>query len=1121
MRKILLFSILFTLFSLPVLLLAQSTKVSMNLKGATVNDVLNEIETKSDYTFLVNQKLVDLNRKVDAIYTNTAISDILAQLFKNEPISIVVSDKQIILSPVKSEAKVNQTKRVTGKVSDSKTNEPLPGVTVLVKGTSTGTVTNIDGNYTVEVSSPPAVLVFSYIGYATQEIVAGDVSVLNVSMVETSKELEGVVVTALGIKREEKALGYAVQKVDGKGLQTVRTVDVGTSLTGKVAGMSVLNSSDFGTEPEILVRGEQPLLVIDGVAYGNMSLRDVPPDDIESLNVLKGATASALYGARGRDGVIMLTTKKGSGIKGINIALNSGTMFAAGYLAIPESQSTYGREVNTGTNTAVTNGDGAWGPPLEGQEVIQWDPVKMDWQPMPYIARGADNFKNFLEPGYVLNNNLSITQQGDLGSFRASANWVKNKGQYPNSMFDKYTYSIGGDIRLKKLTFSSSLSYNKHFSPNIGFNGYTSYDPMYSLLIWSSPDWDVLQYQNYWIIPDEQQNTSYTDTNNNPYFERNERTHSIDKDIFNGSLSVMYDIASWLKATLRSGFDTYSNRQIVKIPKSSLVSAGSATVIANGDQIWGESRLGSYNIGLGRGYSFNNDFILSANHTIEKFNMEGFVGGSIYYAQDEGTDSRTLGGLSIPGFYSLKASNQDPYVDSKFYRQQVNSLYGRLAFSWKSMVYTEGTLRNDWSSTLSSTTRSYLYPSISGSFIASELLPEIKWLSLWKLRGSWTVAKRPALVYENNQVYDLTNNIWGNWTGASVPSSIYNRTIFPETAETWEIGTAVVLYNNRISADIAYYNKRNYDFIANADISPASGYYSSFVNTAEEVTRKGIEITLNGSPVKTKDWEWNISVNWSKYARYWTAIDSEYTEDVPWKKVGERYDAYVLKNFLYDPDGNLIHTNGLPQYSAYYSKYGNYDPDWIWGFNSSLKHHNWSFAISFDGRVGGMAQTTTEMYMWRSGSHPESVTPERYLDATNPGSKNYIADGVKVISGSATYDTYGNIVSDTRVYAPNDVPVTYKSYIEAAHSGTAWGGTPSPLEAYVTTFFKIREIAITYDLPKELCAKILSQGISVSAIGQNVFLWAKQFKYSDPDGGYENFSDPSIRYIGFNLKLNY
>jgi hypothetical protein len=796
-------------------------------------------------------------------------------------------------------------------------------------------------------------------------------------------------------------------------------------------------------------------------------------------------------------------------------------MFAAGFLAIPESQSTYGRVVNTATNTTVTNGDGAWGPPLEGQDVNQWDPISRSWKLMPYLPVGKNNFRNFLEPGYVLNNNINIAQQSELGSFRASASWVKNKGQYPNSMFDKYNYTIGGDIKLKRFTLSSNIAYNKQVSPNFGFSGYTSYDPMYSLLIWSSPDWDVLDYQNYWKVPNEEQNTSYTDTNNNPYFDRFERTHSLSKDIFNGTLSMVYDLTPWLKATLRSGFDTYSNRQVIQISKGSLVSAGSATVIENGEQVWGESKLGSYNLGLGRGYSFNNDLIFTVNKSFDKFNLEGLAGGTINYRQDEGTDSRTMGGLSIPGFYSLKASVLPAYVASNLYRQEVNSLYGRLAFSWNSMLYAEGTLRNDWSSTLSKSTRSYLYPSVSGSFVVSELLPKYKWLSLWKLRGSWTSSKTPAGIYDINQVYNINNNVWGNMTSASLPTTIYSSDVFPESSSTWEIGTAVNLYNNRVSADIAYYNKRMYDFLEEASITPATGYYSSYVNTDEEITRKGVEITLNGTPVKTNDWQWNISVNWSKFARYYTQLDSIYTPDKPWIKVGERVDAFVLYDFQYDPEGNIIHSNGVPQFSDYPSKWGNYDPDWIWGVNTTLKYKNWNFSVSFDGRVGGIAQTTTEMYMWRSGSHPNSVIPERYLDATVPGSKNYIADGVKVISGSATYDTYGNITSDDRVYAPNDVAVTYESYINTAHSGTAWGGAPSPLEAYSTTFFKVREMSLSYELPRALCNRLRSQGIAVSAVGQNMFLWAKQFKYSDPDGGYENFSDPSIRYVGFNMKFNF
>jgi len=280
-----------------------------------------------------------------------------------------------------------------------------------------------------------------------------------------------------------------------------------------------------------------------------------------------------------------------------------------------------------------------------------------------------------------------------------------------------------------------------------------------------------------------------------------------------------------------------------------------------------------------------------------------------------------------------------------------------------------------------------------------------------------------------------------------------------------------------------------------------------------------VEIAANVTPIKTKDLQWDVALNWSKYARYYTQIDSVHSTDKPWVAVGKRADHYILNDYQRDPQGNIIHNNGLPLYNSFTSLYGYADPDWIWGIGTSLRYKDFTLGIALDGRVGGIAQTTTEMYMWRAGSHPNSVVPERFLDANNPGTGNYTGQGVKVVSGEATYDTYGNITSDTRVYAPNDVAVTYQSYLNAYHKGTAWGGSPSPVDAYSTTFFKLREISLTYDLPRNISSKFRAKSASISAIGQNVFLWAKQFKYSDPDGGYENFSDPSIRYLGFNLKV--
>ena len=1108
--------ILLTTLQVSASLYSQDIKMDILANEVSVKEVLKMVESKSSYRFFYSDDFKILDKMVSFNVKNSSLKEIMKMLLEQTSASYMVLENNIVvISPY-----TLQQQKVSGIITDAATGEPIIGANIVLEGTTTGVISDVNGKYSIDVPDNKSVLLVSFIGYISERIIANQANI-NIRLVPEIKTLDEVVVTALGIKRSEKALGYSVQKVTGDNLTTVKGVDVATSLTGKVSGLMVKNSTEFTSEPSIQIRGENPLLVIDGVPYGNMSLRDIPSDDIENISVLKGATASALYGYRGASGAIMVTTRKGTASKGLSVSLNSSTMFAAGYLAIPEMQSTYGRVVNTATNTYARSADGAWGIPLDGREVIQWDPVSKSLKAMPYLPIGKDNFKNFLEQGFVLNNNVSAVQQGEFGSLRASVTWVENKGQYPNSIFDKITYSIGGDIKMNKFTLSSSMAYNKHFSPHKGFNGYTGYDPMYSLLIWSAPDWDIRQYKDYWLVPNEVQNSSYTAGNNNPYFDRYQRTHSVNKDILNGTISLDYEFASWLKATLRTGYDTYSDRQEVKISKGSFQGAGSAVVIPNGTQIWGESQKGSYNLGLSRGYSINNDFILSANQKLSDFILEGFIGGAVYFGQDEGIETRTKGGLSVPAFYSLKASVDPLNVASNIYKRQVNSVYGRMGVSWKNMVFAEGTLRNDWVSTLPESTRSYIYPSLSGSFVVSELLPKMEWLSLWKLRGSWVSVKMPAGIYDINSVFSITNNVWGTLSSATYPTVIRGTDVLPESSSTFEIGTMINLYQNRVSIDVAYYNKRMYDFLKSAGISPASGYTSNYINIDEEITRKGAEISATVVPVRSKDWNWDISVNWSKYARYYTQLDSVYSADKPWVKEGERADAYVLRDYQKDPQGNIIYNNGLPLYMAYDSRYGYSDPDWIWGLSSSLKFKNLMLNVSADGRVGGLTQTITEMYMWRAGSHPNSVVPERYLDATQPGTKNYIGKGVQVVSGTATYDTYGNITSDTRVYAPNSVPVTYKSYIENLHKGTAWGGAASPVDVYSTTFFKLREISLTYFVPKKICAKFHSKGASISAVGQNIFLWAKDFKYSDPDGGTENFSDPSLRYIGFNLKFDF
>lgn len=1096
---------------------SQNLRINLKMTDATLVDVFREIERTSEFGFFFKNEELNMNQRVSIDLKDASIDEILKKILVDN-YSYRILDKNIIVTRTNVNTGLQQ-RPISGKVTDAAGN-PLPGVSIVLQGTTTGTISDGNGNFSLTNIPENQVIQFSFIGMRPLSVNVGTKTSFNIVMEVETFGVDEVIVTALGIKREEKALGYAVQSLSGSGLQTVKGIDVGTSLTGKIAGLLVKNSTEFTSEPVIQIRGENPILVIDGVPYGNMNLRDIPSDDIENISVLKGATASALYGYRGASGAIMVTTKKGSAKKGISVSVNSSTMFSAGYLAIPEMQSVYGRVVNTATNTYSRYDDGSWGVPMDGREVIQWDPVSKTMKAMPYLPIGKNNFKNFLEQGYILNNNVSVAQQGEFGSFRASATWVQNKGTYPNSLYDKYTYDIAGDIKFNKFTLASSIAYNKQTSPNMGFSGYTAYDPMYTMLVWGSADFDIRDYKDYWLVKNETQNSSYVALDN-PYFDRYERIHSLNRDIFNGTISLNYDFTPWLKATIRSGFDSYSDRQVVQISQGSYRSAGSATVILNGSQVWGESQRGSYNTGLGRGYSFNNDLLLSANKKLGDFTLDALAGGTIYYRQDEGIEAHTIGGLSIPAFYSLKASINPVLVNSSLYRQQVNSLFGRLSVSWKNFLFAEGTLRNDWSSTLSKATRSYLYPSVASSFVVSELLPKKDWLSLWKLRGSWTSSKTPAGVYDINSVYSITNSYWGELSSAAYPNTIRGVDVHPESSATFEVGSAISILKNRASLDLSYYSKRMFDFLRSADISPASGFYSNYINIDEEITRRGTEITLNGTPVKTNDWQWDLSANWSTYARYYSKVDPAYSDDYPWVKVGERADAYILKDYLKDPNGNIIHDSGLPMYSNYYSLFGYSDPDWIWGLSSNLKYKNWKFSISLDGRVGGIAQTTTEMYMWRAGNHPKSVVPERYLDATKPGTRNYVGNGVKVVSGTVAYDTYGNITSDTRVFATNDVAVTYENYINNYHSGTAWGGSPSPADAYSATFFKIREMSFTYNFPRSLCSRIKANGIAVSAVGQNVFFWAKQFKYSDPDGGTENFSDPSLRYLGFNLKVDF
>lgn len=1079
----------------------QSTRVTLNVNNSTLQKVLDEIEKQSDYHFFYNNKQVDISRVVSIKTNQKEIRHILDQLFADTNIGYKVLENSIILSPKNiietGEAQQQATKKIKGVVTDKK-GEPIIGANIKEKGTtSNGTITDINGNFNLNVGDK-STLIVSYIGYESKEIPVGNQTSFAIQLSENAKQLGEVVVTALGIKREEKALGYAVQKVGGDQISTVKTVNVATSLTGKIAGLNIKNSSEFNTSPTISLRASSPLLVVDGVPYGNVGLNDIAADDVESIDVLKGATASALYGARGGAGAIMVTTKKGSK-EGLTVTVNSSTMFEAGYLRKPEVQTSY----STGQNGYYSVGSYVWGDKMDiGRVASQYNPYTQEWVEAPLVSKGKNNLKNFQELGLITNNNVSVAQKGKYGSVRTSLTHVYNKGQYPNQKLNKITYSVSGDMKWKQFSFEGGLTYNKRFYPNGIGAGYGGSGYLYNLLVWSGADYDIRDYKNYWIKPDEQQNWMDKRWYDNPYFIANEITSSSDYDLINGYLSMGYNFTSWLKVSLRSGLDSYSQKKEWK-------NAMSAVGGWHKNGYYGLQRLG--------GYSLNNDLLLTAEHKFGDFNIDGFVGGNMYYWKSDNIMGETQNGLSIPGYYSLNGTVDPVKTSSGITKKLTTSMYAKASVSWKSTVFIDVTGRNDWSSSLPKETRSYFYPSVAGSVVLSQFIPLPKIIDFWKVRGAWTVTKSDLGVYDTNNTYSISKDLWNGEKAAYYPSSIRGVAVQPSATRSYEIGTAIHLLGNRLRADFTYYNKQYYNLTRSAGISSASGFGSTLINIDEEYVGRGVELTVSGTVIKSKNWNWESTFNWSRDRWYYTKIDPKYSTQKPWVAKGNRWDWYGVYDWERDSFGNLVNYGGSPKQSEYQSVIGYEYPDWIWGWNNSVSYKNITLSFSFDGRVGGLAHSKTNQAMWNSGSHIDSDNEFRYDEVVNRR-KAYIGPGVQILAGKINYDSDGRPNYDNCIFAPNDVMVSYEAYTK---NYNPYIGTVTRQNVFNETFFKLRDLSLTYQMPEKLCKTMHMKGLSLSLVGQNLLIWTKEFRFTDPDSDSDNLSSPSTRYLGFNVKLDF
>ena len=1100
------------LFLLAFSSLTSAQNISVKIQNVTIEKAITEIQKISGKSIIVQSDRLDLGRVVSVNERNRDVQEIILSLFAqsgqeveilNQGNSLIVSKKERP-NPLEAGKNDSHSFKVTGTIREAD-GTPVPGAIITVVGNNAAhSISDSNGYYSIE-ASPSGTLAVSCMGYQSQEVAISGKGTINIVMVLSELLLDEVVVTALGIKREEKALGYAVQQVKGDDLTAAKGVDMLSSLTGKIAGLTVWNNTEFNKVPSITLRGYAPLVIIDGIPYGNMDLSKVASDDIESIDVLKGATASALYGARGGNGAVMITTKKGAAQEGLSVEVNSNTMIFSGYLAFPEVQHEYG----SGWGGVYRTDYGVWGPKLDvGNKAMMWNPYTCEMEEQELTSKGKDNFKNFSQFSFTTNNNVNVTYSGKYGSFRTSLTHAFDRGQFPNEDLHKYTFFVAGNMNYKRFNLDAGATMNYRNSTNDSGAGYYSASYMYDMVIWLGTEFDVRDYKNYWEPGKEGIRQNWYDHSgwyDNPYFKAYEAISPTTKTSFNAYVNTGLKITDWLKLSTRAGFDSYTDQKV------------------NRDAISTAYRFdpkGYYEEVISHGYSLNLDAILSAEKTWGKFHVDGLLGASMYYMYDYNIHSKTNGGLVIPAYYSLNNSADALIVYGGLVQYQMNSLYGKASVSWDNTYFLDVTGRNDKSSTMN--TGSYFYPSVAGSVVLSQIFNLPSFWDFWKIRGSWTLSKTDAEVYANNNTYSIKQNIWNNLSAEYYPTSLKGGLVNPQSAVTYEVGTALDFFMKRLHLDFTYYRRIDKDFIVDGGVSEATGFTAMQVNSKEQRLMKGFELVVGGTPVKTKDWTWDIMTNFGQDRYYYYKLDEDYSSKYDWIYEGARWDWFSTHAF-YDwersPDGSIVHQAGYPVRSKFRSNPGYTGPDLVWGVSNTIRYKNWTLDFSFDGRVGGISFSRTMQMLWNSGANIESVNQWRYDNVVN-GLNNYVGEGVKVVSGSVEYDSQGHIINDTREFAPNDVAVSYQDYICAYHKGAS---NPSAQNMVSNTFFKLRNLSLSYSVPQRFCKSLGMKGAIVGLTGTNLFLWTKEYKYADPDagGGREDLASPSRRYLGMSAKLNF
>lgn len=1028
-----------------------------------------------------------------------------------------------------------QQVKITGKVSDM-SGEPLPGVNIVAKGTQQGTTSDVNGDYQISVENNTT-LIFSFIGFiAREEIVTGD-QVLNIQLKEEAYQLNDVVVTALGITQEKKTIGYATQQVKTEELTRINAQNVGNLLTGQVAGLAVSNPTGLFQAPTLSLRGKTPLVVIDDIPV-ETNFYDVPSSDIAGITVLKGTTASALYGARGRNGAILITTKNAK-TEGLEITLSNSTMVTAGFTVFPETQTEYGNGSNgkyefwDGQDGGISDGDMIWGPKFEsgvmvpqwnspiydnvtGETISWWGDVsgtkyddKSRYSRVPTPWEYHNNLKDFLETGFVSTTDFSIAYKGQKSKYKLSGNYTRQKGQVPNSYLSTggINFTSSFDLR-NNLRLDSKFSYNKVYSPNYPRYGYGPKNHMYTILIWMGDDVNGQDLKNHLYIPGQegyrQANFNYA-WYNNAYFAANELSQLYDSDLLNGQLKLTWDITRNLSIQGRTSAVKKALFEDRASPKSYLN--------------YGDPRDGDYKTWNSDWLTLDNDVLLTYRKQLSAdFNLTVNAGGASFHRKYH-TEYNATDGIIVPFVYSLNNTKGNVKASTAVEEKAVRSIYGTAELDMFDAFFLNVAARNDWSSTLPINNRSYFYPSVSLSTVVSNLVDMPQAIDYLKLYGSWAEVSSDLDPYQIESYY--TN--YGSYNGLTqltYPNTLINPDIAPEKSTSFELGLSSSLLKNRVSVDFTYYNVVDENQIIDLAIAESSGFDYRKVN-GNQYTTNGFEVVLNVNPVKTANLRWDIAANWDTRVKKITSIYGDAEKYGNYEK-GERIDNYYSTGWMKSADGQLIlsEATGLPVKDPYPRSFGHTEPDWRFGLQNRIRYKKLAIDVDIDGVWGGVIRSLTVEKMWWGGKHPYSTEwrDEEYA----AGAPVYVPQGVNVVSGELTTDVNGNVLSDTRTYKTNETKVSWQTWCQNYPYRAKVSQSESETFANIfdRSFAKLRRLSVSYDLSDLVKVNGL-KNVEVTAYGYNLFI-LKKADIIDPDyGNDDNLQDPSTRYVGMSLKLTF